>query len=209
MEWDYQREAEKRTELLRELSETLRDHATPESEIGHLSKAIFDSFVSTRPPQALRIEIGFIVLGHMGSGGGQSTKAGNITLNVGKLVDALASGVLTTAGAAQLKPLSLSVLLAALVIWNSLKRAAKVNISETEAAVLYTMWVHKNAENQVSEDGLLEKCNALLQKYQRPVLSKHMLTNSLKALERIRTIARSKRNPEMWWLREWVRVSYS
>lgn len=118
-----------------------------------------------QPPEAPSAVIELVVIGRMGHGGGQSTKAGNIRLNIGKLLDALATGVLTGIGAAQ-------VPLAALVIWNSLWRTAQVTISEIEAGILYTMWLHKNADRDVSEDGLLEKCNALLEKYDRPMLPK-------------------------------------
>lgn len=203
MEWDYQREAEKRAELLQELSEALRSHGTPDS--GDLSKAILDSYISTRPPEAPRVEIEFVVIGRMGSGGGQSTKAGNIKLNIGKLLEALAAGVIGVVGVAQAP---FTAPFAALLIWNSLWRCAEVTISETEASVLYTMWVHKSADHYVPEDGFLEKCNALLEKYERPALSEHMLKTALATLEQIGTIKRSSRDPKMWWLREWVRVSY-
>ena len=160
MGWNYQRETEKRAELLQELSEVLRGCGTPDADRDHLSKAILDSYISTAPPESPRLEFGFMVVGPMGIGGGQSTKPGNITLNIGKLLDALATGVLTGVGAAQVP---FTIPLAALVIWNSLWRTAQVTISETEAGVLYTMWQGKNADHDVSEDGLLEKCNALLE----------------------------------------------
>ena len=205
MEWNYQREAQKRAELLQELSEELNAGGTPESRVDDLAKAIFDSYISTRPPEVPHLVLQYIDISRAGTGGGESTKAGNVTLNIGKLLETLAAGVLTAAGAAQLP---LTVPLAALVIWNSLWRTAKVSISETEAAVLYAMWVHKNADHHVPEDGLLEKCNALLEKYERPALSAHILKDALTKLERIDTIERSSRDPKMWWLKEWVRVSY-
>jgi hypothetical protein len=207
MEWNYQKEAEKRAELLRDLSEALRAHGVPASILDDLSKAVLDSYVSTQPPEKPSSTIEFVVMGRMGTGGGRSTKTGNIKLNIGKLLDAVAAGVIVAVDAAK-DPLT--VPLAALVIWNSLWRAAQVTISETEAGVLYTMWLNKSTEHDVPDEGLLEKCNALLDKYDRPMLTKRRLREALKTLERIETIERSPRDPKkMWWLREWVRVSYS
>ncbi len=205
MEWDEQREAEKQAELLESLADALRRCGVSESEVRRLAETIFGSYISTQPPEAARHTVHFVTLSQMGTGGGQSTKAGNIKLNIGKLMEAVASGVLTIVDAVQLP---LTAPLAALVVWVSLRRTAQVSISETDASVLYTMWAYKNADRDVPNEGLLERCNALLAKYGRPQISAQMLQRSLKTLEQIDTIERSPRNSGMWWLREWVRVSY-
>lgn len=205
MEWDKQRETEKRSELLYALTVELKKSGIQDQDAKALSASVFEKYISTRPPEAKRQLMEFIVIGSMGSGGGKSTKAGNIKLNIGKLLEAVASGILTATGAAQLP---VTVPLAALVIWCSLWRTAQVDISESDASVLYTMWVHKNADRDVLEEGLLEKCNSLLTKYERPSLSKASLRSSLKNLEKIEAIAASPRGTAIWWLREWVQVSY-
>jgi len=205
VEWDKQRESEKRAELLESLTGTLRTCGASESDVSRLAETIFGSYISSQPPEAAGHTLHLVTLSHMGAGGGQSTKAGNIKLNIGKLMEAVASGILTAVGAVQLP---LTVPLAALVVWASLWRTAQVPISETDASVLYTMWTYKNTDRDVPDEGLLDRCNALLEKYGRQKISAQMLQRSLKTLEQIDTIERSPRNSSMWWLREWVRVSY-
>lgn len=205
MDWDRQREAGKRAELLKALVEALQECGATESEASVLGQSIFNKYISTMPPEAASHVTELVVLGRMGEGGAKSTKAGNIKLNIGKLFEAVASGVLTAVGAIQLP---VTAPFAALVIWCSLWRTAQVTISETDASVLYSMWMHKNADRDVPDEGLLERCNTLLIKYGRPLLSQQMLLRSLKTLEQIDTIERSPRSTTSWWLREWVRLSY-
>lgn len=205
VDWDHEREAEKRTELLQSLTDAVKNSGVPATQAPEIADAIFDSFISTTPPEAKRYVTHLIVLGPMGDGGGQSTKAGNIKLNIGKLLEAVASGVLTAAGAVQLP---ITAPLAALVIWCSLWRTAQVPISEADGAVLYTMWVQKNADRDVHEAGLLERCNELLKKYEKHPITARSLQQSLTSLAKIEAIEASPRGAGMWWLREWVRVTY-
>jgi hypothetical protein len=143
--------------------------------------------------------------GRGGTGGGRSIKSGNITLNIGKLLEATASGVFTVISAAQAP---MTIPFAALLLWCSLWRTAEVRISETEAAVLYVMWMRKNSDRDVVEEGLLDHCNAHLRKYERPVLSLRDIRRALNKLESIKTIERSSRDKRMWWLRECVSLTY-
>ncbi|MFT3929289.1 MAG: hypothetical protein QM709_03225 [Spongiibacteraceae bacterium] len=205
MDFDRQRELEKCQELLDSIINTLQSSGVSRSEAISLGQDIFDSYISTTAPEAKSLFTEFIVMGRMGEGGGKSTKAGNIRLNIGKFMEAVASGALTAVGAIQIP---ITAPLAALVIWCSLRRSAQVDISETEATVLYTMWVFKDENRDVPNEGLLEKCNSLLSKYGRQALTQQILVRSLKTLEKIETIEKSPRKNDTWWLREWVSVSY-
>lgn len=205
MEWDRKREEAKRAELLRQLCSALSQSVTDETHATRFAEAILDACITTRPPEAAGSRIYYVTLGTMGQGGGASTKPGNIRLNLGKLMEAVASSTLAAVSATQAP---WTAPFAALVIWTSLWRAAEVPVSETEAGVLYVMWLHKNEDRDVLDVGLLQKCNAMLHKYGRPPLSSQQLNQALRKLSKIGTIERSPRGPELWWLREWVRVAY-
>jgi hypothetical protein len=205
MDFDREREKEKREELLDQIVAALESAGVSKPDAATLGTNIFDNYISTSPPEEKPLLVEFVVINRMGEGGGKSTKPGNIRLNIGQFMEAVASGVLTGLGVAQMP---LTAPLAALVIWCSLWRSSQVSISEMDAAVLYTMWAHKDERRDIANDGLLEKCNFLLTKYDKPEISQQTLNRSLKALEEIETIEKSPRNSDSWWLREWVRVSY-
>lgn len=206
MEFDREKEAEKRSELLAQIQLALEQCGIPKNYSASSADNIMDACISTRPPEEPERFMHLITMSSMGSGGAKSTKPGNVRLNIGDLIEAIASGVLTGVGAVQVP---WTAPFAALVVWRSLRRAAQVEISETEAAVLYTMWAHKDGNREVPDAGLLEKCNSLLKKYGRPELSKELLSKSLNSLENIASIQRSPKRADMWWLREWVSVTYS
>lgn len=205
MDFDRERETEKKRELLHSIIATLQNENDKEVDVTKLSEAIFINFINTTPPEKKRHVMEFIVMGQMGRGGGISTKPGNIQLNIGKLMDAIASGVITIAGAVQLP---WTAPLAALMVWRSLVSSAQITLTETEGCVLYVMWVYKNQDRDIEKSTLLNLCNNLLDKYDKPQLTQRGLNESLSALQNIRAIETSPRNSAMWWLRERVQVTY-
>lgn len=202
MEWDREREQEKRAEIIASLEAAFSAHGGAPSA---LAEKILDSFVRTTPPEKEPVLMHLVTMRFDGRGGGKSAKAGNITLNMGALIDTIAAGTLTFVGAVQAP---FTVPFAAIVLWNSLWRAAEVDLTENDAAVIYVMWTQKDKNHEVPKDGLLEQCNAHLAKVQRQPLTQRDLAHSLRTLESIETIKTSQHRPSNWWLREWVRVTY-
>ena len=98
--------------------------------------------------------------------------------------------------------------LAALVIWDTLWSNFKADLSEREAAIIWTMWVRRDRDDCISDSGLLDLVNTELEIYGRGAISKQELHDSLETLINMGCIKRSKSDGSKWWLREWVRVSY-
>lgn len=205
MDWDLEREREKNAELRQLLSQSLQENGFENGSPDALADAIADIFINTSPPEKPMAVIHFMTLNNLGTGGGRSTKPGNIKLNIGKLCKAIAQGTLTITGATQI-PMTLPI--AVLFVWNSLWKTAQVEISETEAVVLYVMWMHKDAQRDVETTGLTERCNQHLEKYGRPKISDQDVKRALSTLESISTIEKSPRNTDAWWLREWVSPTF-
>lgn len=196
MGWDYEKEAQKRAQLTASLEATLGQA---------LAAKVLEAFVNTTPPETEPVVMHLMTMRFDGRGGGKSTKAGNITLNMRALLDTAAAGALTIVGAVQAP---FTVPFAAIVLWNSIWRAAEVTVTENDAAVLYVMWTQRDKNHEIPKDGLLERCNAHLAKVQRQSITQKDLAHSLCSLEQIETIAPSKDRPSNWWLREWVRITY-
>lgn len=202
MEWDREREEQKRAELL-----TILAKAIPHSgdQPHAIAEKVLEAFVKTSPPEKEPVVMHLMTMRFDGRGGGKSVKAGNIILNMGALIDTVAAGALTVVGALQAP---FTVPFAAIVLWNTIWRAAEVTISENEAAVLYVMWTQRDKNHEIPKEGLLERCNAHFRKVQRQPLTQRDLAHSLRTLEGIETIASSQSRPSNWCLREWVRVTY-
>lgn len=140
-----------------------------------------------------------------GRGGGVSVKPGNVRLNMRQLVSAIASGVLTVVGAVQLP---WTAVFGALVIWNNLFAASRVALSESDASVLWTLWLNRDDENTVAEAGLLGRVNEERRRHGRADLAQRDLDESLQRLSRLQSIERAA-DKSRWWLREWVSVKYN
>lgn len=167
--------------------------------------AILDHFVTIQPPKT-SFTIGLAIMPSGGRGGGTSIKPGNVRMNIRKLVNAIASGVLTIVGVVQVP---WTALFGALVVWESLYSSVEVKLTETEASVLWTLWLLKDDRFTVAKDGLLSNVNSERQRYGRSPMTHTELGDSLSSLVRIKSIKQSADDPTRWWLCEWVRVSYT
>lgn len=167
---------------------------------------LVDACVVITPPGEEVVIIKYLRIGAGGRDGGSSAKPGNVLLNLRKLVVAAASGVLTLSGGV-LAPWLYVV--GGLVIWDSLYSCLQIEVDETTAAVIWTLWKYADGENTIAKDGLLARVNAELKRHQGRAVSQEQLQQSLQKLERMSTIATSRTDLTRWWLREWVRVRYS
>lgn len=165
---------------------------------------IIRHFATVSPPE-VRTTVGLVTM-RLGEGPvAQSVKLGNVLLNMRKLVAAVAGAVITTVGVLQVP---WTAVFGALVVWDSLYSAATVDLSEREASVLQTLWLLRDENDTVADDGLIQHVNATRGKFGRSKLNQRELKDALTKLERIGTIERSSKAEFRWWLREWVRVPY-
>ena len=132
-------------------------------------------------------------------------KPGNILLDMRRLITAVASGVLTVVGVAEVP---WTAVFGALVLWDTLYAGARIELSEREAAVLWTLWLLRDGAYTAPQAGLLEAVNVERERYGRSRLTQQEFDDALRKLERISSIEQSSNDPSRWWLREWVRITY-
>lgn len=166
---------------------------------------VVQNFARVTPPEKGEARLELITLDRGGIDGGTSTKPGNILLNMRKLVATLAGGALTIVGSTH-SPWTL--LLGALVVWDSIYSGSQVALSEREAAIVWTMWLKSDDKQTIPHAQLLPLVNDHLERHGRGRISPEQLADSLRILERMRCIQRSGTDPSRWWLREWVSVKY-
>ncbi|WP_116473907.1 hypothetical protein [Zobellella maritima] len=206
MSWDHDRAAENKSELMSNLIKDIELKGTNSSDAQVVAQIIMDEAIRVSPPKIEEFVIELITMSPSGRRGGKSTKAGNIVLNMRSLVDAVTNGAFAVVSSYQIPWLAPFALI---LLWNSLWRSAKVEFSENDAALIWTMWVHRDrSNNEIAEEGLLNKLNEHLKKYSRSPVTDKDLKDSLNALEEIKSIKRSRRNPNDWWLCEWVKPTY-
>jgi hypothetical protein len=97
--------------------------------------AFVQRFIVVTPPTTAPVTIELVTLHEGGDGGGTSTKPGNVRFRVKTLMTAIAGGTLTVAGitAPWMRPLG------AWLVFDSLWQAVRVDLGETEAAVLWAL----------------------------------------------------------------------
>lgn len=207
-EWEDERHAALIRLLLNALPAS-NDMGQP-AELAEAAGEIVAAFASFRAPTVDGSEspptLDFLRVGRPGSGGGYSFKPGNVRLNLGNLMETLASGTLTIAGVVAV-PWAWP--LAALVVWRDLDRRATVPLSEHEAALLWTMWLRADDDRTMPDSDLLGSCNEEIAKHGGQPLNQGDVDIALQKLERIRCIERFKQDPSRWWLREWISINYT
>jgi len=205
MEWDYDRQKEKEAEFLVEIEDQLRLAEIPEDQIKTTAREFFEQSVSITPPEKKAMVIEMITMHPSGRGGGRSTKAGNIRLNIGSLFNAVASGVFTVTSAAQAP---WAIPFAGILLWNSIWQMVKVDLSENDAVTLWAMWQVKDANKLVSEGDIKDAVDRHAEKYQRSTLSEADIKFAIKNLSAIGCIKRPRDDPSKWWLCEWIAPAY-
>ena len=212
MEYDYDKAREKQEELAELTKNILLKHNKEigfngnSSEASSLASKFIDTCMRITPPEKEEIVLHLITMQPGGRGGGRSAKAGNIFLNIQKLITAVAGGVITVGGAIS-APWTLPF--AAIIIWDSIYSGTNIEITEREAAVLWTLWKNRDPKCCVPNSGLLELVNTELAGYGRQSMSDQELIDILDNLVRMKCIKKSKSDSSTWWLCEWIRVGYN
>ncbi len=208
MEYDDKRASEKLDEMYEIMTNvildycSLTDNPTNYNDIKYLATNLVKEFVTIRPPEKKTISFELLTISSGGKGGGTSLKPGNMILNMRKLFKTIASGVLAIPGIVH-APWTIPFF--ALLLWDNIWSSLKINFSERDAAIIWTLWFHRDSYNRVQKKGLLEKVNSELTNYERTLMSTQELEDSLDKLCSTKCIVD---NDKQWWLREWVRVIY-
>lgn len=206
MELDYERSKEKEKEILELIESHLEEFIVGEDDRRQLAELIRTTSVRIAPPEKERIVLHLVTLTASGRGGGKSTKPGNIRLNMGGLMESVANCVFAVVSSYQIPWLAP---FAFIMLWKSLWRGAEINLTENDAAVIYSMWVYRDRNNnEIQKNSLLTYVNNHLQKYGRLLITQKDLEYSIANLTAIGCIKQSRTNPGNWWLCEWVQPVY-
>jgi hypothetical protein len=195
---DNDRMREKRAELVQIAAESLDPRDTK------LAERLVDSFCALTPPLDPPVVIQYITIHSRGTGGGMSRKAGNLWLNWRKFASEFGDLSLTVAGVVaepRLAPL------AALSIWNKVWTHSALQLSREHATVLYAMWQGRGKDNTLSEADAIEKSGVMFQLNGWLPLDRNGYVAILNDLEKLQCIERKE--PEVIWLREWVKKTYA
>lgn len=174
------------------------------NEASQIAIGILHHFATITPPEESS-QLKLITIRPGGHRGGSSTKPGNVTLNMRKLVIAIASGILTIVGAFA-APWTL--VLGALVTWDSLWSCLQLNLSEIEASVLWTLWKNRGEDDTVAKVQVLDAVNRERGHFGKRSLSEREVEDSLEDLQRMGCIEEPANDNSRWWLREWVIIEY-
>lgn len=212
MEYDHERAKEKKEEINKLTKEAILKYwnglgvKAEELDTKDAAEEIINNFVEIDPPEKeVSVYLELMTFRSGGRGGGRSVKPGNIFLNFRKLISFLASCVLTGASMVH-SPWTAPF--AAVVLWDRLWSNLNLELSEREAAIIWTLWLYRDKNDCVPDSGLLEKINSELNKFGRSSISQEELNDSLSKLKEMECIEAWSQDPSKWWLCEWVKVTY-
>jgi len=205
MSLDYEKQEKRKTQISHDLSILLKQFGVPDAENDKATSLLLNNYVDITPPEKEEVFMHYITASSFsGRGGGRSVKAGNIRLNIGKLLEAVSSGVFTIVS---VNTSPWAIPFAAILLWRSLWKTVEIDITEIEVVVLINLHRLKNNKKIVEKslEEILAEVNKTVGKYERPNISKSDLSNALKQLESIDSI---DKNNDGWFIREWVKISY-
>jgi hypothetical protein len=193
----------KRRDLNAIVAESLRGSGIDDADL--LAAQVVQRFADITAPYYEPEPMRLMVLSEGGVGGGSTTKPGNVVLNLRKLVRAIASGILTIAGATAAPWL---LLIGALVTWDALWSCLSLKLTEDHACVVWTLWKNRDDDNTFPKSGTVDAVNLERAAFGKQSLSAMEVNRTLDDLARMGCIKQSANDPQRWWLREWVRIKY-
>jgi len=205
MEWDLEKKDHMSKKIKTSIENYLRTAGIADEHIEQTSKEFISAAVRISPPEKERAVIHMITMLPSGRDGGRSTKAGNITLNIRSLFDAIANGAFTVTSITEAP---WAIPFAVILLWNSIWRNAQVSLTETEAVTIWAMWQVKDANKYVKLDDIKPSIDAHAIKYQRSTLSAADINHAIINLIKLGSIKPIRGLVNTWWLCEWISPSY-
>lgn len=193
----------KRQDIKVIFAESLRESGIEDADL--LADRLMQGFADVTAPYRESERMQLMTFSPGGIGGGSTTKPGNVVLNLGKLARAIASGILTIAGATAAPWL---LLIGALVTWDALWSCLNLKLTEDHASVVWALWKNRDDENTFPKAGVLDAVNRERASFGKQPLSAMEVNRALDDLARMGCIKQSASDPQRWWLREWVRIKY-
>lgn len=134
---------------------------------------------------------------------GSSIKAGNILLNIRKLIEAIPEVV--SIGTSMVCDSYIVTVCGALSLWLKLRDIATINISKEQAFVIVALWRNCDSSHTISLDNGFIATNNLFDQYGEPEITNlkyNMIVDSLVKIECIEL------TEGIIWLREWISKNY-
>jgi hypothetical protein len=166
---------------------------------------IIQKFIEVTPPRVESLEavktIEIQPIIQIRPGDSVSTKPWNISMNLGDLLDAVSSAVFLTLSVIAAP---WAIPFAAVKLCREISLCLEIKLTERDAAVIWAIWKHKDANKSVHVNDIFGKVNEELKMHGRPSMSEQEVKDSLKRLQTIKSIEHPQRDSNRWRIRERV-----
>jgi hypothetical protein len=117
----------------------------------------------------------------------------------------IATGTLTIVG---VMTAPWTLVIGALLTWDALWSCLELDITEDHACIIWTLWNNRDDRETIAKADVLDAVNRDRSKFGKLPLSTQETDRALADLVKMRCAQQSKKDPNRWWLREWVRIEY-
>ncbi len=186
----------KRAELIDDVSKML------DPKDAQLAATIVERYCRLSPPLDPPFLTHLVTISHGGSGGGDTRKPGNLSLNWKRLSGEFGDVVMNGAAAVAVHWL---IPFAALSLWNKLWTHSSIELTKEQAASICAMWHRCDENNKITISKAFDEVNELFKVFSWPPISREAFKLVLNDLQNLRCI---KITDETIWLREWVQTTY-
>ncbi len=201
-EWDNERAEEKKRELKNFIMEELLKQGLNDVHISKIEQGIFSNGIYLSPPEKPDTRMGLITMNSFHTPS-ESTKPGNIRMNINDFLESIGTGVMTFAGGLAYPWL---YLVGFTLLWKQLWDCATIEIGERENKVLWAMYKLIKEKNNNTFNNIYRKVNSISEEYNIPKLEKGEISIALENLESISSI--EKTGKDEWRIIEWINVKY-
>jgi hypothetical protein len=182
----------KRIEIVAEVQRALAQQLALDD--AETARGLVDHFVTITPPEVPQ----------------PASRLGTVELNLARLVSAVRDGTLTFTGAT----VPWTMMLGGLAVWKALWLNAppalptEIEITDADAAVLWSLWKTRDARDMVSKSAIVTAVNGELSNQGRPALTPTQIDTALLKLRRLKCIETARSAVNSFWLRECVQMQF-
>ncbi len=205
MGWDYERKKHREAMIEKLLREGMRSAGIPDTAQEDVLCGLMNSVIRVSPPEEESQLMEMIVMNSSARGGGRSTKPGNIRLDLGRLLETVAGGVITFEPTTYwwTQPLGL------LIVLRGLKQNFSVQLTETDAVTILAMWqsgIHNGLIAKFAD--IKTHVDLHAKRYDRNALSHADIRHSITNLVAIGSVKPINGVTDQWRVHEEIRFTY-
>jgi len=201
MEKRYDLQKDKEAELIK-----IIDTATNKSNLDSvlLYKEFKDNYISITPPEEEPPMMQFLTIDSLKNyKSGQSVKAGNIILNIKKLINTLPAIVASSVSISN--DITILKVCAALALWKEFRNIFTIEITREQAIVLVALWKNCDTTQHISLSDGLAAVNTLYNTLDGCAINQTIYSRTIDQLINLHCIEVTN---EIIWLREWISKKY-